>query len=61
MAIKEKKSKVIKCEVCTTLPSVIIHKKVYYCADCYIFETKIPMSDAIQNLYNDGQTPKLKN
>jgi len=57
----KKKSRVIKCEMCNTLPSVIIHKKLYYCADCYIFECKIPMSDAIQNLYNHGQTPKLKN
>jgi protein-arginine kinase activator protein McsA len=58
---KKQKSRVIKCEMCNTLPSVIIHKKLYYCADCYIFECKIPMSDAIQNLYNHGQTPKLKN
>jgi len=57
----KKKSRVIKCEVCNTLPSVIIHKKVYYCSDCYIFECKIPMSDAIQNLYNEGQSIKLKN
>ena len=57
----KKKSRVIKCEICNTLPSVIIHKKLYYCADCYIFECKIPMSDAIQNLYNEGQSIKLKN
>jgi protein-arginine kinase activator protein McsA len=57
----KKKSRVIKCEMCNTLPSVIIHKKLYYCADCYIFECKIPMSDAIQNLYNEGQSIKLKN
>jgi len=49
------------CEVCTTIPSVIIHNKIYYCADCYIFETKIPMSAAIQNLYSEGQTAKKKN
>jgi len=58
---KKQKSRVIKCEMCNTFPSVIIHKKLYYCADCYIFECKIPMSEAIQNLYKDGQTPKLKN
>jgi protein-arginine kinase activator protein McsA len=57
----KKKSRVIKCELCNTLPSVIIHKKLYYCSDCYIFECKIPMSDAIQNLYNEGQSIKLKN
>ena len=33
---KKQKSRLIKCEVCTTIPSVIIHKQVYYCADCYI-------------------------
>ena len=58
---KKQKSRLIKCEVCTTIPSVIIHKQVYYCADCYIFECKIPMSEAIQNLYAEGQTAKLKN
>ena len=57
----KRKSKIIKCEVCTTMPSVIIHKQVYYCADCYIFECKIPMSEAIQNLYAEGQTAKMKN
>jgi hypothetical protein len=57
----KKKSRLIKCEVCNVIPSVIIHKQVYYCADCYIFECKIPMSEAIQNLYAEGQTAKLKN
>ena len=58
---KKQKSRVIKCEMCNTLPSVIIHKKLYYCADCYIFECKIPMSEAIQNLYNEGQSAKKLN
>ena len=57
----KKKSRVIKCELCNTLPSVIIHKKLYYCSDCYIFECKIPMSDAIQNLQSEGRSIKLKN
>ena len=29
--------------------------------DKIIFETKIPMSAAIQNLYSEGQTAKKKN
>ena len=61
MTKKTEKSKKIKCEVCNTIPSVIIHKQVYYCADCYIFECKIPMTEAIQNLYADGHTEKLQN
>ena len=56
-----KKDKEIQCEVCNMLPSVIIHSQIYYCADCYIFEAKIPMDKAIQNLYSEGQTAKLKN
>ena len=58
---KKPKSKKMKCEVCNTIPSVIIHNRIYYCADCYIFECKIDMSVAIQNLYTDGHTEKLKN
>ena len=58
---KKRKNKTIKCEVCNIMSSVIIHNKIYYCSDCYIFETKIPMSAAIQNLYSEGQTAKKKN
>ena len=58
---KKRKSKTIKCEVCNTMGSVIIYKQIYYCGDCYIFETKIPMTQAIQNLYTEGQYYKLKN
>ena len=42
---KKQKSRTIKCEVCTTIPSVIIHKQVYYCADCYIKLKNIPTKE----------------
>ena len=32
----KEKNKTIKCEICTTVPSVIIHEKIYYCADCML-------------------------
>ena len=57
----KEKNKTIKCEICIKVPSVIIHEKIYYCADCYIFETKVPMNESIQNLYAEGQENKLLN
>ena len=57
----KEKNKTIKGEICTIVPAVIIHEKIYYCADCYIFETKVPFSESIQNLYAEGQNKKLLN
>ena len=49
------------CERCDGVVAVIVHEYNYYCAECYIFECKIPMSEAIQNLYNEGQSAKKLN
>ena len=57
----KKENKIIKCEVCSITNAVVIHEKVYYCPDCYIYENKIPMTEAIVNLNLDGKYDKLKN
>ena len=56
-----RKSEIIKCEVCNCVNAVIVHEKIYYCADCYIFENKIPMPQAVNNLNIEGTKDKLKN
>lgn len=51
----------IICEECNMSNSVIIHEKVYYCADCYIFLVDIPWDNALANIKKNGFYSKLKN
>jgi protein-arginine kinase activator protein McsA len=55
------KTKIIKCEDCKVAPSVIVDKKRYQCAECYMFERNIPFEGAIYRLRKEGLYDKLKN
>ena len=54
-------TEIIKCEDCKVAPSVIIDKKKYLCAECYLFEKNIPFESGIHRLRKEGLYDKLKN
>jgi len=57
---KERDNRII-CEDCDEAYAVIIHQKVYYCGECYMFHEGISTKDALMNLNVEQAVPKLKN
>ena len=43
----KKKNKLIMCEHCDEVVAVIVHKHTYYCADCALFEMRIPFKKIV--------------
>ena len=51
----------IVCEQCEEGFAVIIDKKVYKCADCFMLEINIPIDSGLYRLNKEGQKDRKKN
>jgi len=51
----------IICEECDVEIAVIIEKKIYKCADCYMLDHKIPVDSGLYRLNKEGKKDRKKN
>ena len=58
---RNKSFELVICEECNLDTAVIIHEKIYYCVECYIFLVDMPWDNAVTNIYENGFNSKIKN
>ena len=58
---RNKSFELIICEECNLDTADIIHEKIYYCVECYIFLVDMPWDNAVTNIYENGFNSKIKN
>jgi protein-arginine kinase activator protein McsA len=58
---RNKSFELVVCEECNLDTAVIIHEKIYYCVECYIFLVDMPWDNAVTNIYENGFNSKIKN
>lgn len=56
-----KQNNKIICEECDETFAVIIDRKIYKCADCYMMNHNIPIDSGLYRLNKEGKTDKRKN
>tara|TARA_R100001510_G_C7476582_1_gene90471 strand:- start:313 stop:492 length:180 start_codon:yes stop_codon:yes gene_type:complete len=57
---RKENSKIV-CEECDVEIAVIIDKKIYKCADCYMLDHRIPIDSGLYRLNKEGKKDRKKN
>jgi protein-arginine kinase activator protein McsA len=55
---RNKSFELVICEECNLDTAVIIHEKIYYCVECYIFLVDMPWDNAVTNIKKMDLTQK---